>query len=97
MAECRLSVRARAQLFDIYGFTSMTFGQYQAEAYHAGLERPFGLLADFHALDNRSRNWPRHRRFRFQSHSVFYTEEAGYILIRALYHHAQDIRPQPFD
>jgi len=28
---------------------------------------------------------------------IFYTEEATDILIRAIYHHAQDIRPQLFD
>jgi toxin ParE1/3/4 len=85
MAEFRLSVRARSQLLDIFEFAVSTFGQYQAEAYLAGLERTFGLLA------------PRHRRFRFQSHNIFYTEEAADILIRAIYHHAQDIRPQLFD
>jgi toxin ParE1/3/4 len=47
MAEYRLSIRARSQLLDIYEFTNTTFGPYQAEAYHAGLERTFGLLADF--------------------------------------------------
>jgi toxin ParE1/3/4 len=47
MADYRLSVRARSQLIDIYEFTTATFGPYQAEAYHAGLERTFGLLADF--------------------------------------------------
>ena len=47
MAEYRLSVRARLQLLDIYEFTTAIFGQYQAEAYHAGLERTFSLLADF--------------------------------------------------
>jgi toxin ParE1/3/4 len=98
MAEYRLSVRARAQLLDIYDFTTATFGHYQAEAYHAGLERTFSLLADFprigQSVDELA---PRHRRFRFQSHSIFYTEEAAYILIRAIYHHAQDIRPQLFD
>jgi toxin ParE1/3/4 len=47
MAEYRLSVRARAQLLGIYDYTNTTFGQYQAEAYHAGLESTFSLLADF--------------------------------------------------
>ncbi|HEX7920318.1 MAG TPA: type II toxin-antitoxin system RelE/ParE family toxin [Bradyrhizobium sp.] len=76
----------------------MTFGQCQAEAYHAGLERTFGLLADFPRIGQSVDELAsRHRRFRFQSHSIFYTEEAGYILIRAIYHHAQDIRPQLFD
>src|ERR1700688_3855713 len=47
MAEYRLSVRARSHPLDIYEFTTLTFGQYQAEAYHAGLESAFSLLADF--------------------------------------------------
>ncbi len=47
MADFRLSDRARADLIDIYDFTEGAFGPYQAEAYHAGLERTFGLLADF--------------------------------------------------
>ena len=31
------------------------------------------------------------------SHNIFYTEEAAYILIRAIYHHAHDIGPRLFD
>ncbi len=94
MADFRVSVRARLQLLEIYEFTAATFGPYQAEAYHAGLERTFGLLADFprigQSVDELA---PRHRRFHFQSH----TEEPAYVLIRAIYHRAQDIRPQLFD
>ena len=59
MAEYRLSVRARAQLIDIYDFTSTTFGQYQVEAYHAGLERTFGLLADFPRIGQSVEEWRR--------------------------------------
>ena len=98
MARYRLSIRARLQLLDIYEFTTVTFGKYQAEAYHAGLERTFGLLADFprigQPIDELA---PRHRRFQFQSHNIFDTEEPTYILIRAIYHRAQDIRPQLFE
>jgi toxin ParE1/3/4 len=98
MAEYRLSVRARSQLFDIYEFTTATFGQYQAEAYHAGLERTFSLLGDFPRIGQLVDELaPGHRRFRFQSHNIFYTEEAAHILIRAIYRCAQDIRPQLFD
>jgi plasmid stabilization system protein ParE len=57
MAEYRLSVRARSQLIDIYEFTNATFGPYQAEAYHAGPERTFGLLADFPRSANRQTSW----------------------------------------
>ena len=49
MAEYRLTDRARADLIDIYDFTESKFGAYQADAYHAGLIRSFGLLADFDA------------------------------------------------
>ena len=47
MAEYRLSERARLDLIAIYDFTESHFGGYQAEAYIAGLERSFSLLADF--------------------------------------------------
>jgi toxin ParE1/3/4 len=43
----RLSARARAQVHEIYDYSAATFGSYQADAYHAGLERTSGLLADF--------------------------------------------------
>jgi toxin ParE1/3/4 len=98
MANYRLSVHARSQLIDIFDFTERTFGRYQAEAYHAGLERTFDLLADFPRIGQSVDELAaRLRRFRFQSHNIFYTEEAGDILIRAIYHHTQDIRPQLFE
>ena len=56
MAEYRLSLRARADLLDIYAFSEAKFGRYQAEAYHAGFERTFGLLADFPGIGT-SADW----------------------------------------
>ena len=53
MAEYRLSHRARADLIDIYDFTESKFGAYQADAYHAGLVRSCGLLADFPRIGQR--------------------------------------------
>jgi toxin ParE1/3/4 len=47
VAEYRLTVRAHADVLSVYTFSEAKFGRYQAEAYHAGLERTFGLLADF--------------------------------------------------
>lgn len=85
-------------MIDIYDFSEATFGTYQAEAYYAGLERTFGLLADFprigQPVDELAMGY---RRFRFQSHYVFYTEEVAHILIRAIIHCAQEIRPALFD
>jgi plasmid stabilization system protein ParE len=66
MANYRLSVQARSQLVDIFDFTERTFGQYQAEAYHAGLERTFDLLADFPRIGQSVDELAaRLRRFRF--------------------------------
>jgi toxin ParE1/3/4 len=85
----KLSARARTQIHEIYDYSAETFGSYQADAYHAGLERTFGPLAEELAA--------RHRRFRFQAHHIFYTEEHGHIVIRAIYHHSREIRPELFD
>ena len=39
----------------------------------------------------------RYRRFRFQSHYIYYTEEPAFVLIRAVIHCAQQIHPQLFE
>jgi len=97
MAEFRLANRARADLIDIYDFTESKFGAYQADAYHAGLVRSCGLLADFprigQSVDELA---PGYRRFQFQSHLIFYTVQPDHVEIRAIVHSAQDIRPQLF-
>ena len=97
MAEYRLSDRAVADLNAIYDYSQTRFGTYQADAYHAGIERTFGLLADFPRIglpaDELSAGY---RRFRFQSHYIFYTEEADHIVIRVIFHTAQDLRPELF-
>jgi toxin ParE1/3/4 len=98
MAKYRISTRARADLLDIYDFTEATFGSYQAEAYYAGLIRIFGLLADFPEIGPRAAGLPEgFRRFRFQSHIVFYTVQPDHIEIRGVIHHARDIRPELFE
>ena len=98
MAEVRISVRARADLLSIYAYSHETFGGYQAEAYLSGLERTFGLLADFPRMGRSADELVSgYRRFRFQSHHIFYTEEADHVLIRALIHFRQELRPDLFE
>ncbi len=89
---------ARTQVRDIARFTAKQFGSYQARAYHAGLERTFGLLADFPQIGaDAGELLTGARRFRFQSHQVFYSEELGGVLIRGLIHVAQQLRPNLFN
>lgn len=98
MAEFRLSERAERDLIEIYDYTEQQFGAYQAEAYHAGLDRTFDLLASFPRIGRSADEIaPTVRRFRFQAHTVFYTEEADYILIRAVLHQSREIKPDLFD
>lgn len=98
MAEYRLTERARADLIGIYDFTESKFGAYQANAYYAGLIRSFELLADFpligQTIDDLAAGY---RRFRFQSHLIFYTVQTDRVEIRAIVHGSQDIRPQLFE
>src|ERR1700744_2976770 len=98
MASYRLSSRASADIIAIYEYTEANFGAYQADAYHEGLERTFGLLADFsrigQSVDELRAGY---RRFRFQSHFVFYTADVDAVVIRAVLHAAKDIRPQLFE
>ena len=98
MAEYRLSRQAEADLLTIYASTEEKFGKYQADAYHAGFERSFGLLADFPRMGTSADELEAgFRRFRFQSHYIFYTENVGYILIRALIHVRVHLRSDLFE
>jgi toxin ParE1/3/4 len=98
VAEYRVTVRAHTDVLGIYAFSEARFGRYQAEAYHAGLERTFGLLADFPGIGVAADDLVAgYRRFRFQSHYIFYTQEPDHILIRALIHVRQDLRPALFE
>jgi toxin ParE1/3/4 len=93
VAEFRLSVPSANKLIDIYDFTETRFGRYQADAYQAGFERTFGLLADFPKMGtDASELKVGYRRFRFQSHVILYTEEAYGVLIRDIFHNRQDLR-----
>jgi toxin ParE1/3/4 len=98
MGSYRLSLQARSQIRDIGRFSKRRFGAYQAKAYHAGLERTFELLADFPKMGGAADELLiGARRFRFQSHIIFYTEDGDDILIRALFHAAQNLRPDLFE
>ena len=98
MPEYRLTDRARADLIGIFDFTQSKFGEYQADAYYAGLIRSFGLLADFPLIGQTIGELAAgYRRFRFQSHLIFYTVQSDCVEIRAIIHGGQDIRPQLFE
>lgn len=97
MANYRISPRAETRLLEIEAYTAATFGEYQADAYITGFQKTFELIANFplvgHSADELR---PGYRRYRYQSHLIFYTEEANHVLIRAIIHASQDLRPDLF-
>jgi toxin ParE1/3/4 len=106
MGNYRLSSQARNQIRDIGQFTKRRFGDYQAKAYHAGLERTFGLLADFPKMGVAADELLiGARRFRFQSHIICIPRMGQHPHPRpisrrtkfAAFHAAQNLRPDLFD
>jgi len=98
MAEWQLSDKAAEQLSEIYSYTFATFGEVQAEAYVEGLKRTFGLIADYPGIGSSALEIKAgYRRFRFQSHYVFYTLESDFVFIRALVHARRNLRPELFE
>jgi toxin ParE1/3/4 len=62
------------------------------------LIRTFGLLADFPAIGQTVDDFRVGlRRFRFQSHFIYYTISSGTVEIRGVLHYARQIRPSLFD
>lgn len=98
MAKYQLSKNAEIALEDIYVKTALKFGENQAEAYHEGFHRIFGLLADFPKLgrsaDELKTGW---RQFRHMKHLIFYSGEAAPITIQTVIHGAMDVRKQLMD
>ena len=93
MASHRLTRRAERDLKRVLTYTRDPFGTNQTQAYAAGFERMFGLLAEFPRIGIPADDLkPRYRLFRFEAHYIFYTEETDYILIRAIIHTSQNLR-----
>ncbi len=94
----KLSRSASAAIQDIVRYTDETFGQNQTAAYIAGLEASFDLLTKFSGIGVAAFEIkPAWRRYRYQSHYIFYSEQPGCILIEAIVHVRRNIRPDLFD
>ena len=98
MADYKLSPRAAQRLLDIEAFTSDRFGTFQADAYVAGLEKTFELIASFPGIGRSADEIVQGlRRYSYQSHHLFYTIAPDHVLIRAILHKAQDLKPDLFE
>jgi toxin ParE1/3/4 len=98
MADYRISERARQRLVEVYAHSEILFGRAQADAYLAGFEKLFELIAAFPGIGRSADELrPGYRRYRHQSHYIFYTTALDHVLIETILHIAQDLRPDLFD
>jgi toxin ParE1/3/4 len=98
MAGYELSAAAKARLLDIEAWTAQRFGTYQADAYLTGLQQAFELIAKFNRIGRSADELAAGlRRYRYQSHAIFYSIEPNHVLIRTILHNAQDLRPDLFE
>ncbi len=94
----KLSPAAISHIEDLVAYTDETFGVNQTAAYVAGLESSFDLLVKFPGIGAAAFEVkPGLRRYRYQSHYIFYTEQREFIGIEAIVHVSRNIRPDLFD
>ena len=79
-------------------YSDATFGEMQTAAYVAGLEASFKLLVDYPRIGAVAFEIKAGlRRYRYQSHYVFYTEQGDALLIEDLIHVRRNLRRDLFD
>jgi toxin ParE1/3/4 len=92
VASYKLTPLARSQLLAIHRYTEADFGRAQADKYHAGFHRVFGLIAKAPKMGRRAEDFkPGYRRHLYQAHRIFYTVEDDSVVIRAIYHTSLDL------
>jgi toxin ParE1/3/4 len=87
VSEFALTKRAEADLFDVFLFGYEQFGEKQADAYAAELEKVFQLLADNPRMGREAERIARGvRRHEHGSHIILYEEAPYGVLILAIVH-----------
>ncbi|MCF6200453.1 MAG: type II toxin-antitoxin system RelE/ParE family toxin [Hyphomicrobiaceae bacterium] len=98
MSTCKLSANAALALEDIYIYTGNQFGEIQADAYHESFAKMFELLTDFPDMGQSADEYiASMRKFRHQSHLIFYNLQRDQITIQHILHAKQDVRKHMLD
>ena len=94
----KLSRAAEKSLAEIVAYSDATFGAMQTAAYVAGLEASFNILVNYPRIGVASFEIKAGlRRYRHQSHYIFYTEQGDYLLVEDLVHVRRNLRRDLFD
>ena len=93
MADYALSERAAQDIEAIADYGFANFGVAKAREYGKGLERCFGHLAESPAVGLAADELADGvRRYKYESHWVFYSEQSGGILIVRVLHENMDFQ-----
>ena len=94
----KLSPAAEKSIAEIVDYTDETFGTNQTPAYIAGLEASFGLIVKFPGIGAAAFEIKSGlRRYRYQSHYIFYTVQHDLIRIEDILHVRRNIGRHLFD
>ena len=98
IASYKLARAAETSLAEIVAYSDATFGAMQTSAYVDGLEASFNLLVRHPRIGVASFEIKAGlRRYRYQSHYIYYTEQGDYLLIEDLLHVRRNLRRDLFD
>lgn len=94
----KLSLAAEKSLAEIVVYSDATFGVTQTAAYVAGLEASFNLLVSYPSIGVASFEIKAGlRRYRYQSHYIYYTEHSEALLIEDIIQVRRQLRRDLFD
>jgi plasmid stabilization system protein ParE len=92
MPKFRLTETAAAKLRVILRDSELKFGRHQTDIYHAGFIKTFELLSHFPGIARSADPLRKgYRRHHYESHVIFFTADDDEIVIRDLFHTAQNI------
>ena len=93
----RIAPNAKTALRRIASDSLSNFGREQTDRYMAGFQRTFDLLAQFPGIAKPVNQFRRGLlRYRYETNYIFFTAEPDYILIREVFHTAQNITKKMF-
>ena len=85
-------------MLEIEEFTALHWSERQADAYITGVQKTFELLASFPGMGRSADELASgYRRYRFQKHNIYYTDEGDHVLIRSIIHTSRDLRAELFE
>lgn len=82
----KLTCQAADDFAEIYDYTLLKFGEFQADNYTEAIDNFFQTLAEMPDIGRKFHAFPSVMRIEFQQHAIFYTVRDTHILIVRILH-----------